>query len=40
VDVRLLDLDSAMGDELRPLRAAGAGDDDAGTTSYDWGEAS
>ncbi len=39
VDVRVLDLDSATGDELRPLRAAGAGDDDAGNT-YDWHEAS
>jgi len=39
VDVRVLDLDSATGDDLRSLRAAGAGDDDAGNT-YDWGEAS
>lgn len=40
VDVRVLDLDSATGDALRAASPAGAGDDDAGTTSYDWGEAS
>jgi len=39
VDVRVLDLNSATGDELRPMRAAGAGDDDAGNV-YDWGAAS
>jgi len=39
VDVRLLDLDPATGDELRPPTAAGAGDDDDGNV-YDWHEAS
>lgn len=39
VDVRLLDLDPATGDALRPPTAAGAGDDDDGNV-YDWHEAS
>lgn len=39
VDVRVFDLDSATGDELRPLGSTGAGDDDAGT-KYTWGDAS
>ena len=40
VDVRLLDLDPATGDELRPSGAVGAGDDDDNVYTWHEGEAS